>query len=97
MRALLEKHFDDDRGAYLAGVSDQSLAEIANVPRLWVERIRETAFGPIRVSPEAQQIRADITKAQKDMVDLLGMAEDLRATVRRLSDRLARMEASHGA
>lgn len=68
IRNLLDKHFDDAVGTFLDGMTDATIAEKAGVPRVVVERIREAAYGPIKVDPEIQAIRTELTalKAQAD-------------------------------
>ena len=68
IRNYLDKHFDDAAGTYLDGMSDQKIAEAVNVPRVIVERMRDTAYGPIKVDPEIQAIRTELAalKAQAD-------------------------------
>lgn len=68
IRNYLDKHFDDAAGTYLDGMSDQKIAEAVNVPRMIVERMRDTAYGPIKVDPEIQAIRTELAtiKAQAD-------------------------------
>jgi hypothetical protein len=60
IRDKLEHYFDDKVGGYLENYSDQRIAELCGVPRMHVERIREAAFGPIRVDEEAQKLQTDI-------------------------------------
>lgn len=68
IRNLLDKHFDDAVGTFLDGMTDATIAEKAGVPRVVVERIREAAYGPIKVDPEIQAIRTELAalKAQAD-------------------------------
>jgi len=75
VRSLLDKHFDDAKGRYLDGYSDQKVATEANVPRIHVETIRETAYGAIKADGELDKIRAE----------MLGMAK----TVQEVSGRLS--------
>jgi len=77
LRGLLDRHFDAYDAMYLAGLSDQALAERVNVPRVVVERMREAAYGPIRVSPEMVAIRTDAEKLSADIRDITAMVADL--------------------
>lgn len=86
IRNLLDKHFDDAVGTYLDSMSDAAIAEKAGVPRVVVERIREAAYGPIKVDPEIQAIRTELAA-------LKAAAEKLMATVADLSARLDRKAA----
>lgn len=65
IRRLLEKHFDEGMGCYLDGYSDQRIAEEIGMPRIVVERLRDAAYGPIRISPET-------LAARKELDDLMG-------------------------
>lgn len=70
IRALLDANFDDAKGRYLDGFSDQKIAEDLSVPRVFVEQIREAAYGPIRVSPDAEKLERDIKAALEKMAGL---------------------------
>ena len=77
IRSHLDKHFDDGVGAYLDGMSDQRIAETVGVPRAAVERLREAAYGPIRVDPVIVALREKIAAfrlevdAQQKVLDAL--------------------------
>ena len=73
IRNYLDKHFDDAAGAYLDGMSDQKIAEAVNVPRMIVERMRDTAYGQIKVDPEIQAIRSELA-ALKKQADTMSMS-----------------------
>lgn len=77
IRALLDKQFDDAKGCYLDGYSDQRVATEADVPRIHVESIREAAYGPIRENPEAAKLRADVQALRKDIAALEARLADL--------------------
>jgi hypothetical protein len=70
IRAKLDATFDDDAGCYLDGASDQKIGEELNIPWSWVARIREAAYGPIRVDPEVAALRAEITGLREDQKKL---------------------------
>lgn len=70
IRHLLEKHFDEGRGHYVDEWSDQRIAEKLNVPRVVVERLRDAAYGPIRVTSET-------LAAQKQIIELSVKVEAL--------------------
>ena len=61
IRHKLDEVFDDSKGMYLDGYSDQRVADGLKLPRKMIEQIREAAYGPIRTDPEIEQLRADIT------------------------------------
>jgi len=60
IRHKLDEVFDDSKGMYLDGYSDQRVAEDLKLPRKMIEQIREAAYGPIRTDPELDQLRTDI-------------------------------------
>ena len=60
IRHKLDEVFDDSKGMYLDGFSDQRVAEDLKLPRKMIEQIREAAYGPIRTDPEIDQLRTDI-------------------------------------
>ena len=68
VRALLDGHFDDSRGAYLDGYSDKRIGEEVGVPWKLVEAVREAAYGPLRADPEADTLLADL-KALRGAID----------------------------
>lgn len=71
IRGALDKNFDDKAGMYLGGCSDISIAEDLNLPRAWVEMIREAAYGPIRITPEIQALQRDLAALQQTFNDAL--------------------------
>ncbi len=69
VRNLLDHHFDDGVGGYIDGFSDQKVAEQAGVPRIFVERAREAAYGPIRLDPVVGQLREDVAALKIAIID----------------------------
>lgn len=67
IRGFLDRHFDDSIGCYLDGMSDQRIAETLDVPRILVEQMREAAYGPIRISPEVMEMRAELDALLQEM------------------------------
>lgn len=90
IRALLDANFDDAKGRYLEGFSDQKIADDLSVPRVFVEQIREAAYGPIRVSPDAEKLGQEI-KAALDK--LANMEKELAALRQSVSGFDVRMKA----
>lgn len=80
IRSQLDKSFDDGVGRYLDGLSDQKIAEAVNVPRIVVEQIRETAYGPIRVNPVAAELRDAVAALATEFA---GKLEELRKRIDR--------------
>lgn len=76
IRAILDKHFDDGAGCWLDGYSDQKAGEEAGVPWALVTRIREAAYGPIRVDPEVAALRAEMAQIARDIAALTAKHAD---------------------
>lgn len=57
IRHLLEKNFDEELGCYVGGYSDEKIAEELGIPRVLVERAREYAYGPIKVTQAQLEVR----------------------------------------
>jgi hypothetical protein len=70
IRRILDTRFDDGAGCWLDGYSDQKAGEEAKVPWAMVTRIREAAYGPIRVDPEIAALRAEMAQIARDLVAL---------------------------
>lgn len=70
IRRLLDANFDDKVGAYLDGYSDQRIGKELNVPWSWVQRLREAAYGPIRVDPALTRLQESIQALQGEMANM---------------------------
>jgi len=94
IRDLLAAHFDDTVGMYLGSYDDKKVAEeVGNVPWAVVARIREAAFGPIRVTPEMVELREQITAARTRIVNLeSSIASLVEQLVKDLADEKLRIE-----
>lgn len=90
IRSILDKHFDDGAGQWLDGYSDQRAGEEIGVPWALVTRIREAAYGPIRVDPEIGAIRAELIQIGRDLAT---MTERHAAAQKRLDALLAKRAA----
>lgn len=77
IRAMLDKSFDDGAGCWLEGYSDQKAGEEIGVPWALVTRIREAAYGPIRVDPEVAGIRAEIKRLSDEATRIVAAVADL--------------------
>lgn len=75
IRALLDANFDDSKGFYLAGYSDQKIGGEVNVPWAVVQKIREAAYGPIKGDPEVEAIKASIAALEREIAALRGRVE----------------------
>ena len=77
VRRKLDEVFDDAKGMYLDGYSDQRLAEELNLPRKIVELIREAAYGPIRTDSEVEQLRGDIAELTAKAAAMAGRLAEI--------------------
>lgn len=92
IRGLLDKHFDDSIGTYLDDMSDEKIAEAVNAPRSLVERVRESAYGPILVSPEIAALRAELAAFRVDLEDRRSALAEQRIVLDRTEAGLIAME-----
>ena len=60
VRLLLDGQFDDQKGMYLEGYSDQRIGSETGVPWACVRDLREIAYGPIKMNPEIETLRAEL-------------------------------------
>lgn len=90
IRALLDKQFDDAAGCYLDGYSDQKIGADLNLPWAMVTKIREAAYGPIKVDPEVAGLRAELSDLRRK-IDALTQAHN------GAIERLAGIEKKRGA
>jgi hypothetical protein len=97
IRALLDKHFDDHTGAYLDSYSDQRIGEEVGIAWAAVARIREAAYGPIRVDPEVAGLRAELKALHQAIERGQKGLDDLKALAAGVSNRLAVLEAKRSA
>lgn len=88
IRGHLDKHFDDGVGAYLDGMSDQRIAEMVGVPRMAVERLREAAYGPIRVDLAVAEMRGKIAALKSDIEGQQRALDALKAKTLELASNL---------
>jgi hypothetical protein len=66
VRLLLDGQFDDQKGMYLEGYSDQRIGSETGVPWACVRDLREVAYGPIKANPEIEALRADLAVAAEN-------------------------------
>ncbi|MFM2150274.1 MAG: hypothetical protein RLZZ187_2580 [Pseudomonadota bacterium] len=70
IRQVLDQHFDDEAGCWLNGYSDQKAGEEIGLPWAMVTRIREAAYGPIRVDPEVAALRAELVQIGRELASV---------------------------
>lgn len=90
VRQVLDQHFDDEAGCWLNGYSDQKAGEEIGVPWAMVTRIREAAYGPIRIDPETAALKMEIAQIGRE---LAALSEKHQAAMKRL-DALAAKKAA---
>jgi hypothetical protein len=88
IRALLDKHFDDSRGAYLDGYSDQRIGTELEVPWKAVADLREVAYGPLREDPELAAIKATIETMSVKLGDRIAEFQTWTMAQRKMIDDL---------
>lgn len=71
VRNLLDACFDEGRGIYLDGQSDQAIAQKLNLPWASVRDYRDIAYGPLKGNEETAGIRADLEKLAADLAALM--------------------------
>lgn len=79
----LEDTYLDDKRGYAPGWDDEKVARDLNCPRAWVEEIRATNFGPLKVDHSAE------------IADLGARLENLENALRALNRDYEAMETSH--
>lgn len=81
IRNLLDGNFDDERGCYLNGYSDQRIGKEADVPWSLVAQMREAAYGPIKADPEADTLRAECAGLKSDIEAIAAKLAELTARI----------------
>ena len=89
IREKLDGSFDERRGAYLDGYSDQKIGAELNVPWAWVTKLREAAYGTIRVDPAIAELQAAAAELRNA---INATAQDLSIAHQRLSSQLTLIE-----
>lgn len=90
IRNALDKNFDDGVGCYLDDMSDDRIATQLGVPRVFVERMREAAYGPIRVDPVLAGLRAELAQSKRELDAAKATLSKLESVLMGLSSRVER-------
>jgi hypothetical protein len=87
--ALLEDHFDPEKGEYQNGYSDDRIAKETNISVDGVKKYRVDGFGKLRAPTEL-----DAVKRQLDELETLFLKTDteVRAGIRDLRARILQMQ-----
>lgn len=75
MHQLLTMHFDPDKGAYEDSWSDERVSKESGISVTHVGEVRAIAYGDIKEPQEITKLRADIAKVEKDLTEMLAMAQ----------------------
>lgn len=75
MHQLLTLHFDADEGAYEDGWNDERISKESGISVTHVGEVRAIAYGDIKEPQEITKLRADIAKVEKDLTEMLAMAQ----------------------
>lgn len=96
IRDALDEHYIEDKG-YAKDMTDAKLADRLNVPRIWVEEMRVMLYGDETTNEEAEQIKAEMTKIRKALVeaetDAYKVLTTLDDKIKSLQQRLNKLEA----
>lgn len=91
IRRELDSHFDEGKGCYLDGYTDQKVGTTLGIPWALVAQVREAAYGPIRSDPELEAIRGEIETVKAGIdAERKRSADGLAALERQLAELVAR-------
>lgn len=96
VRNLLDSHFDEAKGIYLDGYSDQRVGTEAAVPWANVRAIREAAYGPLQSVPELDGLIADNRALAEKASEIAKHAAALQTQNNDLAKRIADMAKKMG-
>lgn len=92
VRRKLDALFDEPKGIYLDGYTDQKIGEEIGLPWLAVRELREAAYGPLRSMPELdalvaqhQALMARTEQAVKDAAAIQKDAAALACSIQKLA------------
>ena len=89
VRTLLDSQFDDSKGIYLEGYSDQRVGEEAKVPWSSVRKMREAAYGPLKTVPELDALATEQRMIQGKIAEITTTLTALQAQSNDLAKRIA--------
>lgn len=87
--ALLEDNFDPEKGAYLHGYSDETIAKETGISVDGVKKYRVDGFGKLRPPTELSQLQQDLAELEKLALQL---DNDLRAGVKDIKQRILTLQ-----
>lgn len=100
VREILDGTFDEQKGFYLDGQSDQTIGIKLGIPWASIREFREFAYGPLKGNEETHGLRADIETLISDVERARVASEqssrDALDQAAKLIERLNRLEAKMG-
>ncbi len=92
--ALLDEHFQVDEGCFAPGWSDAKISKETGLAATAVAKLREAAYGPIKISPELLEAGREIAAVRSKLADDVKAIRDMLETVSREGgERIAKLEA----
>lgn len=91
--AMLETAYDDEAQRYMAGETDETVADVLNLMPGWVAEIREEMFGPSGSNEDIDTLRAEADAWQKKTAKDMALGEELFEAVRLHVDSLRKGQA----
>lgn len=70
IRNLLDTNFDDAKGRYLSDYTDQKIGDEVNVPWVFVQQIRDLAYGPLKEDQRVTALRVELTQVREKLSQL---------------------------
>lgn len=89
VREFLDRYFDEEKGFYNGGFSDESIARQVGVPFAAVAHLREIAYGPLKGDPELNDLREVLAQQRKELDGLLDRAGRLETSIATTEKKLA--------
>lgn len=86
IRQKLDVCFDDKVGAFLDGMTDQKIGAMLGLPAILVTRIREAAYGPIRVDEAMLEFNRKIEAAEAKLDAAMKMVNEARIAINAARD-----------
>lgn len=99
----LDEVYDDKKGRYCDGFTDNSVAKELNMPRAWITEVRESNFGPDGGNDDMERVSAAVGKLAKqakdlqdDAISLASRAEELEAEAGRIRAQISAIQQAVG-
>jgi hypothetical protein len=92
IRDLLDGFFDEQKGCYLEGYSDQRIGKELDLPWAMVVAVREAAYGPIRTDPELDAVRARCADLEKKLAGLMREVSETQSAIAETKNKVDAIE-----